>query len=68
MDGASGSGGMDRMMKLKEVAQVLGICVRGVYRLIAEGLLPRSVKVLGSSRMPESAVVAYINKLKAGGQ
>ena len=57
------SGG-DRLLKIKEVAVLLGICVRGVWRLIAVGVLPQPVHVGASARLPESEVMAYIERLK----
>lgn len=55
----------DRLLKLKEVAERLGgICVRGVYRLIAKQALPRPVKVGRCSCLPESEVNAFIERVK----
>jgi predicted DNA-binding transcriptional regulator AlpA len=53
----------ERLLKLQDVAARLSICVRGVYRLITSGELPQPVKVMGASRMPESEVNAYLNKI-----
>lgn len=51
-------------LPMSETARRLGVSVREVYRLIAEGEL-RPVKVhRRSTRFPESEVVAYQDKLK----
>jgi len=57
-------GKIERMLKLDEVAQALGICKRGVYRLIKQRALPQPVKVGSSARMPESDVAAYLERIK----
>jgi excisionase family DNA binding protein len=59
------SGKMDCLLKLRVVAERIGgICVRGVYRLIAKGELPHPVKVGRCSCLPESEVVAFIEQRK----
>jgi excisionase family DNA binding protein len=55
---------VDELLHIKEVAKRLGICVRGVWRLIASGHLPKPVKVGAASRLPASEVAAYIERLK----
>lgn len=54
---------VERLVSLKTAAESLGVCVRTVYRLIDEGKLPRPVKVRGCSRLPLSAVTAYLRSL-----
>ena len=54
----------DRLVRLRDVAERLGVSLRTVYREIAESKLPRAVRVRGRSMMPESDVVAYLEKLK----
>ena len=54
----------DRLMRIDDVAEVLGISRRTVWRLIAQAELPAPVKVLGSSRIAESELGQYIERLK----
>ena len=58
------SASCDRLLNLHDVARLLGICVRGVYRLIAQRELPAPVKVGRRSCLPESEIAAYIERLK----
>jgi excisionase family DNA binding protein len=54
----------ETLLPLREVARRIGVSIRQVYRLIAEGVL-RTVPVgRRSTRIPESEVVEYIEKLK----
>jgi len=55
---------VEELLQIKEVAKRLGICVRGVWRLIAQGQLPQPVKIGAASRMPASEVQAFIERLK----
>lgn len=55
----------NQMLSVYEVAKRLGICTRGVRRLVAAGALPPPVKVGASSRWFESDVFAYLEKLKS---
>jgi excisionase family DNA binding protein len=57
---------VDRLLPIGEVAERLSISVRGVYRLIAEGLFPEPVKVGRSSRVFVSDLNAYLDGLKRG--
>ena len=54
----------ERLLKLDEVGQILGVCRRSVERLIASGDLPVPVKIRRGSRLPASEVVAYIERVK----
>ena len=56
---------LEQPLSLKQVADLLGMSVRAVYRLIDEGELPRPLKVGRSSRIPASEYRAYIEKLKS---
>lgn len=56
---------VDRLLHIKQVAADLGICIRGVWRLVASGELRQPVKVgSGSARFPASEVAAYIERIK----
>lgn len=52
-----------KLISLATAADMLAVTKRSVYRLIAAGELPRPVKVGGASRMRESDVEAYIDRL-----
>jgi excisionase family DNA binding protein len=56
----------DRLLKVDVVAERLGICKRGVNRLISRGDLP-VVKIMRSTRISETDLVNYINQQKKGG-
>lgn len=56
----------DRLIDLKEFANLLSINKRTIYRLIQSGVLPKPVKVGHSVRFPASDVEAYIERLKQG--
>jgi predicted DNA-binding transcriptional regulator AlpA len=58
------SGLVNRLLKLKTVAKNLGISERGVYRLIARGILPPPIKIGRCSRLFESDVLALKERLK----
>ena len=55
----------DRLLDLEAVRELLSVSRREVYRLISRGDLPAPVKIGRSSKLPESEVAAYIEKLKA---
>lgn len=55
---------IDKLLRLDAVGALLGISRREVYRLISRGHLPYPVKIGRSSKLPESEVSAYIEKLK----
>ena len=54
----------DRLLALGAVGAILSVSRREVYRLISRGALPQPVKIGRSSKLPESEVAAYIEKLK----
>lgn len=56
----------DRLIDLKEFADLLSVNKRTVYRLIQSGVLPKPVRVGHSVRFPASDVEAYIERLKQG--
>ena len=53
----------ERLVDLPTVAERLGISTRQVYRFIARGELRPPVKVGRSSRLPESEVAAFLERL-----
>lgn len=50
---------LEPLLSIKETAGQLKICVRGVYRRIDEGLLPKPSKIGRRSLMPEAAIAEY---------
>ncbi|MFA7236276.1 MAG: helix-turn-helix domain-containing protein [Phycisphaeraceae bacterium] len=57
---------VEQFIKLKEAADLLGVHIRTLYRLIADGQFPRPLKVRGCSVVPLSAVSAYQEKIMRG--
>jgi excisionase family DNA binding protein len=53
------------LVSIPTAAQHLNISVRGVYRLIASGELPRPIKVGGSTKFSERQLRAYLDALEA---
>ena len=53
------------LVSIPTAAQHLNISVRGVYRLIARGDLPRPIKVGGSTKFSERQLRAYLDALEA---
>ena len=56
---------MDCLISLNSAADRLAISVRKLYRLIAEGELPRPVKIGRASKMCESDIQTYVERLKS---
>lgn len=54
-----------KLLRLKEAAKILGISVRTLYRIIADGHLTR-VHVRGCSCIPSSQLNAYLQRLERG--
>ena len=52
----------ERLLKLAEVEQRIGMSRASLYRMMRDGSL-RSVKVRGARRVPESAVAEFIAAL-----
>ena len=52
------------VLKVKDVAEMLAVSVRKVWRLSQEEGFPKPVKLGGSSRWVESDVLAYIERLR----
>ncbi len=55
---------LDRVMRLPEIASVLGVCVRSVRRRIDEGELPPCVRVGRAVGLMQSEVEAYQKRLR----
>jgi excisionase family DNA binding protein len=54
----------DRLVDLKVLASLLGVCARTVHRLVAAGELPPPAKLGRASRWFASDVDQYMEKLK----
>ena len=54
----------DPLLSLEQVANILGVCVRSVRRLVDRGELPRPVRVGRAVRMFKSEVDAYLQGLR----
>jgi excisionase family DNA binding protein len=54
----------DLLLTLRQVAEILGVCVRSVRRSIDRGELPKPVRVGRAVRMFKSDVDAYLQRLR----
>jgi excisionase family DNA binding protein len=54
----------DPLLSLRQVAKLLGICVRSVRRAIDRGELPRPVRVGRAVRLFTSDVNTYLQRLR----
>ncbi len=52
------------LIPLSEVARLLSVSVRTIYRLVAEGELPPPLKVGRASRFEAKDVQRYLDKLR----
>jgi len=50
------------LLTLVEVAAMLRVCARTVYRLIDDGQLPQPIKVRSRSFLPRGAVREFLKK------
>lgn len=55
----------ENLISLRIAARRLDISVRGLYRLIAKEDLPHPVKVGGASKLFESDIENYMEKLRS---
>jgi predicted DNA-binding transcriptional regulator AlpA len=55
----------DRLIDLKTVADLLGVCTRSVHRLVAAGVLAPPAKVGRASRWFMTDIDRYMETLKA---
>ncbi|QYY35267.1 helix-turn-helix domain-containing protein [Ruficoccus sp. ZRK36] len=56
----------DTAISIEQVAKVLGISRRSVYRLIADGKLPKPLKDRGHARLLRSDVDQYLESIRRG--
>lgn len=54
----------DRLLKVGDVSACLGVSVRKVWRMIADGQLPRPVKLGNSTRIVESEFLIAFERIK----
>lgn len=55
----------DPLLKDKEVAGILSMSVPTVWRRVADGTIPKPVKIGALSRWPRSEILAVIESAKA---
>ena len=55
---------IDKMLDLNPVAILLGVSVRTVWRLVSSKVLPKPVRIGGSTRWFESDLEAFQRKLR----
>jgi excisionase family DNA binding protein len=55
---------MDRVMRLPEIAAILGVCVRSVRRMIDRGELPSPVRVGHAVGLMKSEIEAYLDRIQ----
>ena len=60
-----GDASVDPLLKDKESAAILGCSVPTFWRRVADGTIPRPVKIGGMSRWPRSEIIAVIDTAKA---
>lgn len=57
---------VDRLVSVRDTAALLGCSVPTVWRRVADGQLPKPVKIGGITRWPESEINTVIENAKAG--
>lgn len=55
----------DRLIRDREAAGLLGCSKATFWRRVADGTIPRPLKIGGMSRWPQSEIVAVIEEAKA---
>lgn len=55
---------VDPLLKAKEVADFLRVSVPTLYRRMADGTLPKPVKLGNTSRWPQSEILAAVEAAK----
>lgn len=58
----------DPLLRDKEVAQILRVSVPTVWRRVADGTIPRPIKIGALSRWPKSDIAAVISSAMAARQ
>lgn len=56
---------VDPLLKDREAAPILGISVPTFWRRVADGTVPKPIKLGASSRWPQSEILAVIERAKA---
>lgn len=64
-DGITALAHVDPLLRAKESAAILQISVPTFWRRIADGTVPRPLKLGGMSRWPRSEILDVIEKAKA---
>ena len=55
---------LDRVMRLREVAASLGVCVRSVRRMTDRGELPHLVRVGRAVGLMQSDIEAFLERMR----
>jgi excisionase family DNA binding protein len=55
---------LDRVMRLREVATSLGVCVRSVRRMTDRGELPHLVRVGRAVGLMQSDIEAFLERMR----
>lgn len=55
----------DPLLKDKEAAPLLGISIPSFWRRVADGTIPKPIKLGALSRWPRSEILAVIERAKA---
>lgn len=58
----SGSAPTDRLLRARDVAAILAVSVRGVWRLTSEGVIPAPIKLGGATRWRESDLYRFLRE------
>lgn len=56
---------VDPLLKAKEVAGILQVSVPTLYRRMADGTLPKPIKLGSTSRWPQSEILAAVETAKS---
>ncbi len=56
---------VDVLLSYKESADILGVSIPTFYRRVADGMVPRPVKLGRVARWPRSEILAVIERAKA---
>jgi len=55
---------LDRVMRLPEIAGILGVCVRSVRRMIERGELPQPVRVGHAVGLMQSDIETHLERMR----